>query len=46
MTEPLPDRTPETFDESPIELLEDDETIPPRPEEELADIERAEPDER
>ncbi len=28
----------------PLHILEDDETIPPRPEEELADLERAEPD--
>ncbi len=28
----------------PLHVLEDDENIPPRPEEELADIERAEPD--
>jgi hypothetical protein len=44
MTEPNSTHTPESFDESPIELLEDDETIPPRPEEVLADIERSEPD--
>ena len=31
------------FADAPIGLLEDDETIPPRPEEELADIERADP---
>ena len=30
--------------EFPLHVLEDDETVPPRPEEELADIERAEPD--
>lgn len=27
-----------------VPLLEDDETIPPRPEEEIADVARAEPD--
>ena len=31
-------------DESSIPELEDDETIAPRPEEELADVARAEPD--
>jgi hypothetical protein len=30
--------------DAPLHLLEDDENIPPRPEEELADLERAEPD--
>ena len=28
----------------PLTVLEDDETVPPRPEEEFADVERAEPD--
>ena len=28
----------------PLTVLEDDETVPPRPEEELADVERATPD--
>lgn len=28
----------------PLVVLEDDETVPPRPEEELADVERATPD--
>jgi hypothetical protein len=27
----------------PLRVLEDDENIPPRPEEELADLERSEP---
>ncbi len=31
-------------DNPPLQILEDDETVPPRPEEELADVERAEPD--
>lgn len=31
------------FENAPIGLLEDDETIPPRPEEELADLERSDP---
>ena len=30
--------------ELPLHVLEDDETVPPRPEEELADIERSAPD--
>ena len=30
----------------PLSVLEDDESVPPRPEEELADLERAEPDAR
>jgi hypothetical protein len=30
--------------EFPLHVLEDDETVPPRPEEELADIERSAPD--
>ncbi len=28
----------------PLHVLEDDETVPPRPEEELADLERSTPD--
>ena len=28
----------------PLTVLEDDETVPPRPEEELADVERTDPD--
>lgn len=28
----------------PLTVLEDDETVPPRPEEELADVERSTPD--
>jgi len=39
-----PDAAPDRFDE--VELLEFDETIPPRPEEEAADAARAEPDPR
>ncbi|GGM17586.1 hypothetical protein GCM10011594_42100 [Nakamurella endophytica] len=31
-------------DEPPLEVLEEDETVPPRPEEELADVERSRPD--
>ena len=31
-------------DNPPLQILEDDETVPPRPEEELADVERSEPD--
>ncbi|MBM9476934.1 hypothetical protein JL107_10795 [Nakamurella flavida] len=27
----------------PLQVLEDDETVPPRPEEELADLERSDP---
>ncbi|MBM9468291.1 hypothetical protein [Nakamurella leprariae] len=27
----------------PLQVLEEDETVPPRPEEELADVERSEP---
>ncbi|WP_164983825.1 hypothetical protein [Cellulomonas endophytica] len=33
-----------TFRTDEIPLLEDDETIAPRPEEEVADVARAEPD--
>ncbi len=32
--------------EFPLTVLEDDETVPPRPEEELADVERSVPDPR
>jgi hypothetical protein len=32
-------------DEFPLSVLEDDENIPPRPEEELADEERSDPQE-
>ncbi len=46
MTDPIPQHTPEAFQEAPLEVLEDDETIPPRPEEELADVERSERDPR
>ena len=42
MTEHSP---PSSDDEKfPLSVLEDDESVPPRPEEELADLERAEPD--
>ena len=34
----------ETFDETSVPALEDDETVPPRPEEEVADVARATPD--
>lgn len=37
-----PDAAPDRYDE--VELLEHDETIPPRPEEELADLLRSVPD--
>jgi hypothetical protein len=30
----------------PLQVLEEDETVPPRPEEELADLERTSPAER
>ena len=30
-------------DEYPLHLLEEDENVPPRPEEELADVERTDP---
>lgn len=38
------DELPEQHPELEIELLEYDETIPPRPEEEVADAGRAAPD--
>lgn len=34
----------EQFDDAPVPELEYDETIPPRPEEEVADVARATPD--
>lgn len=34
-TEPVP--TPETHPDLPLEVLEDDEDVPPRPEESVAD---------
>jgi hypothetical protein len=37
-----PDVTPQLFDE--LAVLEIDETVPPRPEEEVADVARATPD--
>ncbi len=40
MSENLPEEHPELE----IELLEFDETVPPRPEEEVADVARAEPE--
>ncbi|CAM5778576.1 hypothetical protein [Cellulomonas persica] len=43
MTEPhVPAPEPGRTDEVP--LLEEDETVPPRPEEEIADVARSEPD--
>ncbi|MDT4940431.1 MAG: hypothetical protein QOJ34_520, partial [Pseudonocardiales bacterium] len=36
--------TPPPPQHFPLHVLEDDENIPPRPEEELADIERSDPD--
>jgi hypothetical protein len=41
----VPPENPEN-EEFPLAVLEQDENIPPRPEEELADLERAEPDPR
>ncbi|MEO5832607.1 MAG: hypothetical protein ABJA16_12465 [Nakamurella sp.] len=41
MTDDTPDPD---FTDAPLRILEDDENVPPRPEEELADLERAEPD--
>jgi hypothetical protein len=35
---------PDGLPDLPLRVLEDDENIPPRPEEELADLERTEPD--
>ena len=42
----MPDQQPPLSEEPdfPLHVLEDDETVPPRPEEELADIERSAPD--
>lgn len=34
---------PDGLPELPLRVLEDDENIPPRPEEELADLERSDP---
>ncbi len=39
---PEPDAAPDRYDEVP--LLEQDETVPPRPEEDAADVGRAVPD--
>lgn len=42
---PMTDNTPDPdFADAPLRILEDDENVPPRPEEVLADLERAEPD--
>lgn len=46
MTEPQHDASSDRYADAPLEVLEDDETVPPRPEEELADLERSEPDPR
>lgn len=40
----MSENTPEQHLELEIELLEFDETIPPRPEEEVADVGRSEPE--
>lgn len=40
----MSEHAPEPHPELEIELLEFDETVPPRPEEEVADVGRAEPD--
>lgn len=41
----MPDTSlPDPTQDFPLQVLEDDENVPPRPEEELADLERAEPD--
>ena len=42
----LDDQSADQFAQAPLEVLENDENIPPRPEEELADAERSEPDPR
>ncbi len=34
---------PDGLPELPLRVLEDDETVPPRPEEDLADLERTDP---
>jgi hypothetical protein len=34
---------PDGLPDLPLHVLEEDETIPPRPEEELADLERTDP---
>ena len=36
---------PDGLPELPLRVLEEDETVPPRPEEELADLERTNPTE-
>jgi hypothetical protein len=42
---PMTENTPDPdFADAPLRVLEDDENVPPRPEEEFADLERAEPD--
>ncbi len=43
-TTPFTDQSNRDFSHAPLEVLEVDETIPPRPEEELADLERSVPD--
>jgi hypothetical protein len=37
---------PDGLPDLPLRVLEDDENVPPRPEEELADLERSDPDAR
>ncbi len=42
---PVPESNPtDPFADAPLHVLEDDEDVPPRPEEDLADVERSEPD--
>jgi hypothetical protein len=41
-----PHKLPSSGEEFPLEVLEDDETVPPRPEEEIADLSRSTPDAR
>ncbi len=42
----MDEHLPSGNDPFPLEVLEADENVPPRPEEELADLDRAEPDPR
>lgn len=44
MTEPTPTQTPVYDGRQSVPELEYDETVPPRPEEEVADVARAVPD--
>lgn len=43
-SEPTSTATSQAPQYFPLHSLEDDENIPPRPEEELADVERSDPD--